>query len=75
MKLTDEKMVVCGADGFIGGHLVKRLFDCGVNVMRAIDVKPLDQWYQKARDVQNLSLNLQNKDNCIAATDGMQVAF
>src|SRR5689334_4394768 len=37
--------LVTGAGGFIGGHLVGRLLDDGVTV-RAVDVKPLEQWYQ-----------------------------
>ncbi len=40
-----EHVLVTGAGGFIGGHLVKRLAGEGVRV-RGVDVKPLDQWYQ-----------------------------
>jgi GDP-D-mannose 3', 5'-epimerase len=75
MKLTNEKVVVCGGGGFIGGHLVKALLDNGVNVVRAVDVKPLDEWYQKNKDVENLSLDLRDKANCYKATDGIQVVF
>src|SRR6201986_1159484 len=75
MKLTNEKVVVCGGGGFIGGHLVKALLDNGVNVVRAVDVKPLDEWYQKTKDVENLSLDLRDKANCYKATDGIQVVF
>jgi len=75
MKITNEKVVVCGAGGFIGGHLVEFLHGSGVNVTRAVDVKPFDQWYQKSRDVENLSLDLRDKNNCLTAVDGMQVVF
>jgi len=75
MKLTNEKVAVCGGGGFIGGHLVQALLKHGVNVVRVVDVKPLDQWYQKARDVENLSLDLRNKDNCYKAANGVQVVF
>ena len=75
MKLTNEKIAVCGGGGFIGGHLVQALLKHGVNVVRVVDVKPLDQWYQKARDVENLSLDLRNKDNCYKAANGVQVVF
>ena len=30
MKLTNQSVVVCGAGGFIGGHLVKHLMNQGV---------------------------------------------
>jgi GDP-D-mannose 3',5'-epimerase len=75
MKLTNEKVVVCGGGGFIGGHLVKALLNNGVNVVRAVDVKPLDEWYQQTKGVENLSLDLRDKSNCYKATDGIQVVF
>jgi nucleoside-diphosphate-sugar epimerase len=50
MKLTTEQIVVCGAGGFIGGHLVQFLLNHGLNVVRAVDIKPPDQWYQKSSD-------------------------
>jgi len=75
MSLTNERVVVCGGGGFIGGHLVNALLKNGVNVVRAVDVKPLDQWYQKNKQVENLSLDLRVKDNCYKATDGVQVVF
>jgi nucleoside-diphosphate-sugar epimerase len=75
MSLTNERVVVCGGGGFIGGHLVNALLKNGVNVVRAVDVKPLDQWYQKNKQVENLSLDLRDKDNCYKAADGVQVVF
>ena len=38
-------VVVTGAGGFIGGHLVADLLGQGKTV-RAVDVKPIDEWYQ-----------------------------
>jgi GDP-D-mannose 3', 5'-epimerase len=75
MGLTNERVVVCGAGGFIGGHLVQALLKNGVNVVRAVDVKPLDQWYQKTKEVENLSLDLRDKDNCYKAAENIQVVF
>ncbi len=75
MKLTNERVVVCGAGGFIGGHLVKDLLEGGVNVVRAVDVKPLDEWYQTSKGVENLSLDLRDRGNCQAAADGTEVVF
>jgi GDP-D-mannose 3',5'-epimerase len=75
MKLTNEKVVVCGAGGFIGGHLVKHLLAHGVGAVRAVDVKPLEEWHQTTGGVENLVLDLRDKDACYRATDGMQVVF
>jgi nucleoside-diphosphate-sugar epimerase len=75
MKLAREKIVVCGAGGFIGGHLVNELLRKGLNVVRAIDVKPLNQWYQQSGDVENLVLDLSNLDNCYRAAKGAQIIF
>jgi nucleoside-diphosphate-sugar epimerase len=75
MKLEKQKIVVCGAGGFIGGHLVKDLLAQGLNVIRAVDVKPLDEWYQTSPGVENLSLDLRDRANCQKAADGTGIVF
>ncbi|WP_263365442.1 NAD-dependent epimerase/dehydratase family protein [Edaphobacter bradus] len=75
MELRKEKAVVCGAGGFIGGHLVKQLLANGVDVVRAVDIKPLDDWYQVTTDVENLVLDLKDKDNCHKAAEGVTAVF
>ena len=75
MNLKGDTAVVCGAGGFIGGHLVKSLIASGVNVVRAVDVKPLEDWYQVTEGVENLSLDLKDKANCITTADGVSVVY
>ena len=75
MKLKNAKVVVCGAGGFIGGHLVKSLLENGAKVIKAVDVKPLDEWYQTSTGVKNLALDLKDKDNCMQAAEGAEVVF
>src|SRR5260370_40973023 len=75
MKVKGQKAVVCGAGGFIGGHLVQNLLANGVEVIRAVDIKPLDEWYQVSQDVENLSLDLKDKDNCLKAAEDANVIF
>jgi nucleoside-diphosphate-sugar epimerase len=75
MQLRGKKAVVCGAGGFIGGHLTQSLLDNGVDVIRAVDIKPLDEWYQTSSDVENLALDLKDKDSCLLAATGAEVIF
>ena len=46
-------VVVAGAGGFIGGHLVADLKRLGVKKIKAADIKPLDEWYQVHPGVEN----------------------
>ncbi len=63
-------IVVCGAGGFIGGHLIDDLRRQGHTKLRAVDLKPFDQWYQKFEDVENMQLDLSEKDACFEALRG-----
>jgi nucleoside-diphosphate-sugar epimerase len=64
-----EKILVTGAGGFIGGHLVDKLLALG-HPVRAVDCKPLDQWHQFFRASDNISLDLKEKTNCKKAVKG-----
>lgn len=75
MKVRGKKVVVCGAGGFIGGHLVNSLLADGAEVIRAVDVKPLDEWYQSSGEVENLVLDLKEKNSCLKAAEGAEVVF
>lgn len=65
-----NKVLVCGAGGFIGGHLVADLRRQGVKSIRAVDIKPFNQWYQKFDDVENFHLDLGEKEACEKAVAG-----
>jgi GDP-D-mannose 3',5'-epimerase len=69
-----KKVVVAGAGGFIGGHLVVALKKMGYQV-RAVDKKPLNQWYQVSDDVDNLVLDLNFRENCHKAVNGYNEVF
>ncbi len=67
-------VVVAGAGGFIGGHLVADLRAKGHQV-RAVDIKPLDQWYQCFEDVENMVGDLQLKESCNRACAGADIVY
>jgi nucleoside-diphosphate-sugar epimerase len=73
--MKDQLVVVAGGGGFIGGNLVASLRQQGYRHIRAVDVKPLDHWYQKFEDVENLTLDLNDKENCEIATKGATVVY
>ncbi len=66
----EKLIVVTGAGGFIGGNLIRALKDQGHSRLRGVDIKPLEQWYQKLDGVENLSLDLNDKNSCEVATEG-----
>lgn len=61
---TDDLILIAGAGGFIGGHLVKDLVAKGFKHLRAVDIKPLNEWYLKFDEVENIQADLKEKVAC-----------
>jgi GDP-D-mannose 3',5'-epimerase len=67
-------IVVAGGGGFIGGHLIADLRRQGFTAIRSVDIKPRDEWYQHFDDVEELVLDLREKDQAFQAVrDAQQV--
>lgn len=75
MDVRGAHALVCGAGGFIGGHLVNTLFTQGAASVRAVDIKPLEDWYQKNPAAENVVLDLQEKSACLQAVQGVDAVF
>jgi GDP-D-mannose 3',5'-epimerase len=68
------KYLVCGAGGFIGGHLVKNLMNEGNEVVCA-DIKPLEYWFQIFEENQNYALDLKEYENCLKVTKDVDYIY
>jgi nucleoside-diphosphate-sugar epimerase len=66
----DDLIVIVGAGGFIAGALARYFCDLGYTRIRAIDRKPLPEWYQRVPGVESLSMDLSEKENAIQAVEG-----
>jgi nucleoside-diphosphate-sugar epimerase len=71
----DGLILVTGAGGFIGGHLVAELRRRGHRRVRAVDIKPIDEWYQRFEDVDNRSLDLRDLAGCRESVRGARYVF
>jgi GDP-D-mannose 3',5'-epimerase len=69
-----SKILVAGAGGFIGGHLVKSLADKGFEV-KAVDIKPLSNWYQIDKRAQNIVSDLSDLANCRTQLDSVDTVY
>jgi nucleoside-diphosphate-sugar epimerase len=67
-------VLVTGAGGFIGGHLVADLVRQGHHV-RAVDLKPLDAWWQLFAEADNRQLDLRERSACDDAVEGVAAIY
>jgi GDP-D-mannose 3',5'-epimerase len=67
-------ILVTGAGGFIGGFLCDYFQKKNVSV-RAVDIKPLSEWYQVHDQCENVQMDLKNYDNCLAAIKDVEEVY
>jgi len=67
---TNDLIVITGAGGFIGGSLVRYFHERGGRRIRAVDKKPVADWYQRVPEVETLCLDLSLEENCRRAVAG-----
>jgi len=70
-----DLVLVTGAGGFIGGHLVRYLKERGFRRIRAVDIKPLHAWYQRFEDVENVVADLRLREPCYEVARGVRWVF
>jgi len=69
-----SKILVCGAGGFIGGHLTANLLQEGHELICA-DIKPLEFWFQINDKNKNYSLDLKEFENCLEVTKDIDYVY
>ena len=65
-----DLIVITGAGGFIAGNLALYFKKKGFTNIRAVDKKPLYEWYIHVPGVQNLCLDVSNEDHCKRVCEG-----
>ncbi len=71
----NKKILIVGAGGFIGGHLVKRILENGNSVV-ATDIKPKEYWFQDFDTVENhYATDMKDILNCRKVTQGIDYVF
>ncbi len=75
MPGKDDLIVVTGAGGFIGGSLVRYFHEQGFTRLRAVDKKPLPEWYQRTPGVECLCMDLSDPDNCARACENAREVY
>jgi GDP-D-mannose 3',5'-epimerase len=66
----NDLIVITGAGGFIGGNLALYFKNKGFARIRAVDKKPLYEWYLRIPGVESLSLDVSNEANCHRICEG-----
>jgi nucleoside-diphosphate-sugar epimerase len=69
------KVLVTGAGGFIAGHFVADLLRAGFTDIRAVDIKPLSEWYQVFPQVENIQGDLNDPEVCRRVMAGVRYVF
>lgn len=73
--MKSPNILVAGAGGFIGGHLVNDLVAKGFKNIRAVDIKPLEQWYQVSPSAENIVADLNHIENCKGACEDIDSVY
>ena len=70
-----KKILICGAGGFIGGHLVSKFIKNKDLEIVCADIKPKEYWFQIFDEAENHSLDLKDYNNTLKVTKSVNHIF
>ncbi len=70
-----KKILICGAGGFIGGHLTKYFVEQKKFDIICVDIKPLEYWFQIFDDCKNFSFDLKDFKSCLEVSKNVDFIF
>ena len=71
----DDLIVITGAGGFIAGALTRYFHEWGFTRIRAVDGKPLPDWYQSVPGVESLCRDVSEEANCRRVCEGAREVY
>ena len=73
--IKNKKILIVGAGGFIGGHLVRKLLNDDNSIVAA-DIKPKEYWFQDFDNVENhYATDMKDISNCRKVTQDVDYVF
>ena len=73
--IKNKKILIVGAGGFIGGHLVNRLINDGNSIV-ATDIKPQEFWFQDFNEAENhYAMDMKDISNCRKVVKNIDYVF
>ena len=73
--IKNKKILIVGAGGFIGGHLVDRLIKDGNSIV-ATDIKPKEYWFQDFNNSENhYEMDMKDISNCRKVVKNIDYVF
>jgi len=73
--IKNKKILIVGAGGFIGGHLVNRLLKDGNSIV-ASDIKPKEYWFQDFPEaVNHYAMDMKDISNCRKVVENIDYVF
>jgi nucleoside-diphosphate-sugar epimerase len=71
----DDLIVITGGGGFIGGNLANYFRNKGFTRIRAVDKKPISEWYLRVPGVESLSVDCSTEEGCRRICDGASEVY